>query len=478
MRADEKVKKKSSISKNVNNLKGASHISTNKSEDKSINQTGKSSLIKFNYLKDATITEMGTKRKKKRNELADDLREQESSDNNEMEVTDNIMENMKGNCSTDNVNKQNKQDEVNINTTELNINTTEVNINATEVAGTKRIKELYKHTDKGPYNILIAKTNIDSYEVALKVSKYNVKGINNIIQVSKNTIRVNFKDYNTANKLINMNDYDTFKDYNMFIPYEYVSTYGIIRNIPTYISIEEIKKNITSDTPVMEVERMNFWNKELKQSQPGTSIKINFRTQVLPKEVKLYYVINKVELFINKPLICKKCLNYGHTKKFCKSEEVCNNCTAIKHDDNIICKPVCKQCKSNASFTHKTADYKCPVYIEQVDIKKTMTIKKITYKEAKELKNKINGPKVNIVEQTQSSTKYADAVKQNLTPVINKDDKTAKTNTKTTQESEMVKNIMKIFEDTRDEQCKDIILMRVLNYLTTQTENGAKNDAA
>lgn len=459
MRVDEKVKKK--INKNEHNLKSKS-LKIKQSEDNLKQQIGKTSLIKFDYISETST--MVQKRKKKRDGILDELRgEEETSDNNEMDIAESNMDKVKGNCSTDTNNKQ-----------------VDANINTNSEAEKKQLKELYKHTDKGPYNILITKNNIDSYEIALKISKYRIKGINNINQVSRNTIRVNLKDYNSANKLINMNDYEDFKEFKMFIPNDYISTHGIIRNIPTYITIDEIKNNIVSDSPVIEVERMNFWNKEIKQAQPGTSIKINFRTQILPKEIKLYYVINKVELFINKPLICKRCLNYGHTKKFCKSEEVCYNCTEIKHDDNVKCKQVCKQCKTNASFTHKTADYKCPEYIEQLEIKKTMTIKKITYKEARELKNKLNGPKIN-TEHTQNSTKYADAVKQNLTTTsttTNKDNKTTTSDPKTSPESEMVKNIMAIFDETKEEQCKDIILMKVLHYLTTKNQDGSKNNTA
>lgn len=92
------------------------------------------------------------------------------------------------------------------------------------------------------------------------------------------------------------------------------------------------------------------------------SLKINFKSHVLPKEIKIFYVVNKVELFLTKPLICMKCLNYGHPKKYCRTEEVCNICTV--HKPNMMkTKNVNFNVSSvNASFEHKMADFNCPEY--------------------------------------------------------------------------------------------------------------------
>lgn len=131
------------------------------------------------------------------------------------------------------------------------------------------INELYKHTDKGPYNVIVEKQNIEKFELAIKINKLKVKRVNEINQISKNRIRVSFKNYNCDNSLVKLNDFDDLKDFNIFIPNDYVSTYGIVRNIPTYITLKEIMENVITETQIIDMVRLTWWNKEKKESVHG-----------------------------------------------------------------------------------------------------------------------------------------------------------------------------------------------------------------
>lgn len=80
-------------------------------------------------------------------------------------------------------------------------------------------------------------------------------------------------------KQVDQNDrLPRLKEYKIFLPLNYVSTYGIVRNIPKYITLDEIKDNIDSKISITNLERLNYWNKDTKEALPGTSIKINFRS--------------------------------------------------------------------------------------------------------------------------------------------------------------------------------------------------------
>lgn len=344
----------------------------------------------------------------------------------------------------------------------------------------KKKSEMFKHSDKGPYNLIVEKTNIEQYEIAVTLKKLNVKGINKINKISNNKLRINFKDYPSANKLLKLkiDDFHDIKEYQIYLPMNYVSTYGIIRNIPKFISLEDIRDNIVSQIPITAIERLNYWNRDLKELQPGTSIKINFRSNNIPEEVKLFYVVNKVELFVTRPLLCQNCLNYGHTKKFCKAEELCKICTSKKHNEDIICKLTCKQCKTNTNFEHRTADYRCPEYKNQQDIKKTMTEKKLTFREAKDHLRKVQGPKHFINPTIMTGPTYAEIIKQPTNTETNNKTKSNEQNTNNQDEdrNQLIKSINAILDKSIETNCDDHVQISINEAIYKYNRsNGAKN---
>lgn len=187
---------------------------------------------------------------------------------------------------------------------------------------------------------------------------------------------------------------------NSYIPNQYVKAVGIVRGIPTDLSKEEIMEYMISPVGVEKVERMNYWNKDEQISKPGTSLKITFRSTQIPNEIKIFYVIKKVEWFVPKPIVCKICLKYGHTANVCKSKNttLCNNCTAETHaidEPNCqkscehclkLCLIKCKYCPENEN-RHRTADFNCPEMKKQTQIKENMIKNKMSYIEAKNLVN-------------------------------------------------------------------------------------------
>lgn len=80
---------------------------------------------------------------------------------------------------------------------------------------------------------------------------------------------------------------------------------------------------------------------------------ITFKATYIPTEVKICYVIKKVEyLFI----ICRNCLRFGHTAKFCKVKDqtLFNNCTENTHSLDKI-----KDCNKYCVHFNKTCIQKC-----------------------------------------------------------------------------------------------------------------------
>lgn len=246
-----------------------------------------------------------------------------------------------------------------------------------------KFTELYKHTDKGPYNVICESPSIDEFKLCEIFLNFKVKDVASVTKIGKDKVRIQTKTYTAANSIIKLSAFSALKNYKIHIPNNFIHTDGIVRNIPQYYTVDKLRELINSPTPIVNIERLNFWNHTSQIAEPSTTIKITFRSSTIPQNISCMWLLRKVFLFVPKPLFCQNCLSYGHYKKFCKVPEensLCRKCALPKHPDNTNCNPNCKQCKE----AHITGNVKaCKIYKQQQDIKKIMTEKKITYQEAK-----------------------------------------------------------------------------------------------
>lgn len=111
---------------------------------------------------------------------------------------------------------------------------------------------------------------------------------------------------------------------------------------------------------------------------------ITFESLTLPNEIDLGFYKLKVQKFFPEPLKCRNCLRLGHTKKWCKSPELCENCTKNVHV-NVETNEVCdqeKKCINCSSNSHKSLDKLCPKFIERKEIIKIKTEENCSYIQA------------------------------------------------------------------------------------------------
>ena len=97
-------------------------------------------------------------------------------------------------------------------------------------------------------------------------------------------------------------------------------------------SLEDFKAGLQEKYNISDVQPANF----IKTKSDETRAFI-----VYFKQKDLLYNIyipgerqdTRVQPFRNKPLICNKCPDYGHGRKWCRStEDICRKCSAIGHD--------------------------------------------------------------------------------------------------------------------------------------------------
>ena len=136
---------------------------------------------------------------------------------------------------------------------------------------------------------------------------------------------------------------------------------------------------------IVKVENPTF----LKSNNDATPLLITFATTVPPQSLDIpgELFLNRVYPFRNKPMLCKKCLSYGHTKKHCKNQQRCSTCTSIScaslTEDDASCKsvPKCLHCPQ----PHKTGDKNCSKEIEEMNIVQIQDSHKVTIQRARQI---------------------------------------------------------------------------------------------
>lgn len=62
------------------------------------------------------------------------------------------------------------------------------------------------------------------------------------------------------------------------------------------------------------MERQTKWDHNLKIAEPVDRVKITYKGNAIPNEVFICRVVHKCAIYVKKPLFCKECKSFGHTK--------------------------------------------------------------------------------------------------------------------------------------------------------------------
>lgn len=255
----------------------------------------------------------------------------------------------------------------------------------------------YSHTNQGPFYLYVQSIShppspIHPLTVGKILNKMYKKDILEIKKLGFSKISVKFNNKLTPNSIALQ---QPLKDKNMlcYIPNFRIFRQGIIRNIPTDLSVDEIKNEIDSPARVLNIRRLN--RKITNHSEDGTSsssyvparsLAISFADQILPKYIFIFSVRYEVTPFIPKTIICSSCFRFGHHATQCRSKPRCSHCARVDHDLQSPCphigsQPTCANCKGK----HRSTDIKCPEFQIQKDIQLLAADKNIPLKEAREI---------------------------------------------------------------------------------------------
>lgn len=343
--------------------------------------------------------------------------------------------------------------------------------------------ELYKPSDRGPFSVIVEKDPIDVIKLGIALKRIPKSQIITITRLTNKKARVQTGSYSAANKLITQKHFYGIADYKVYLPVNFVTTTGIIRHIPVYHTEKEIWENLTSNTPIIGIERLKIWDNTNKTTKPSQSIKIFFRSTTIPEKVYIAYNPIRVEHYIQLPLLCKTCLEYGHTPKYCKTKKPpkCGNCAETIHDRNSICETKCAHCPNSNVTTatkHRTSSKECPTYIYQLELKRIMTIKRLSLNEAKMEYQKLN-PSVS--KQSFQPFTYSQIVSNpgpsNTNPVTQQPmNITTQTKTDNTTTKNITESIQQIKDITVEKDKHLQFILNLINMFQSSNTNGTHNE--
>ena len=95
--------------------------------------------------------------------------------------------------------------------------------------------------------------------------------------------------------------------------------------------LDELSKHIKQqDENIFSIEKVTF----IKPSDPNDQpFMINFTSNHMPDSLDIGGPVI-LRPWINRPLMCKNCYEYGHSKKTCKKQnQICRKCAGEGHDD-------------------------------------------------------------------------------------------------------------------------------------------------
>lgn len=256
---------------------------------------------------------------------------------------------------------------------------------------------LYVAGDVGPYIVHVQRKepepnsgfSLHAIKLGSALKTNYVKGIkrDGVKQIGRNRVSVEFSSADSANQFVTHSVFT--KSNKIFIPSFNVTRMGIVRNVPSDWSDEEVIDNI--EVPegcgkVIKVRRMNIKKHIDGQTQyvPSETMVITFDGQVRPQRIFMAYSSLPVLKYEFPTIQCFKCCRFGHVSEKCRSSERCFRCGEGHQGKNCPLpadKAKCISCNGN----HDSTDRKCPEFERQKKIKFEMSERDISYMEASKI---------------------------------------------------------------------------------------------
>lgn len=237
----------------------------------------------------------------------------------------------------------------------------------------------------GPIIVLVESindnTNLGNWH-PIKTAKFfsnNFTGIINIKPAGSKKIKITFDSIINGNTCLNSSILNE-NNYKAIIPSTLIFSYGIIK-LDNAISEAEFFEGVRSPITIDAFKRINI-KKDGNVIQTRI-VELKFVAPKIPSNITVFNMIFEVKPSVRSPVQCNRCLRFGHTLKFCRSDPRCSHCGESKHSIDTCpyvqsTDPVCLFCK----LPHRATDRSCQEWATQKDLKKIMATENISYKDA------------------------------------------------------------------------------------------------
>jgi hypothetical protein len=156
---------------------------------------------------------------------------------------------------------------------------------------------------------------------------------------------------------------------------------GTVRAKSLLLETDEELLEYLKEQKVIKIERMKKLEKGVL-TETGTFI-LTFDKPILPAKVSIAWETLNVRQFYDRPMQCKVCYEFGHTKKRCINNQRCVQCGKTNHKASECNNIICVNCKQG----HTATSRECYHYQRETAIIKAATDLKITFKEARQQLN-------------------------------------------------------------------------------------------
>ena len=251
----------------------------------------------------------------------------------------------------------------------------------------------YNECDKAPYTVYVSKLEENpSSGFTLKVLKFaqflhkhNIKGISEggIKALGRNKLSIEFRSAHDANSFV-VSSILSENNYTAIIPRFQVTRMGVVRDVPTDWSLEDLVAGI--ETPqncgeVVRARRLNFKNKkeDIATWSPSSTVVLTFSGQVLPEKVYCYNASLPVSIYHLPTIQCRNCLRFGHISSQCRSKPRCYRCAEPHPGDSCVVHEEFFKCFLCEGGNHKATDTQCPEHSRQKSIKVVMSQENLSY---------------------------------------------------------------------------------------------------
>lgn len=142
--------------------------------------------------------------------------------------------------------------------------------------------------------------------------------------------------------------------------WENISNRFLVFNVPVDFPLEEVGQEIMVNNNVQILEMRRFKKKD--SSSTVSPVLITSLGIAIPAEIKLWFTLQRIRQFVDRPRQCARCFKFNHATGKCQSEQICATC-GLKHSGPCTSEVKCVNCGEG----HRADYLQCPTRTREMD---------------------------------------------------------------------------------------------------------------